>query len=88
MYILMGRSISPSPSAFEATLKGKNLLPWGANSLLRVTPKFEVIQLTPLKLELEIFFFLICQRIWKTVKRQGKIWEKSGNFEVDDKWQS
>ena len=26
---------------------------------------------------------LICQRVWKTVKSQ----EKSGNFEVDDKWQ-
>ena len=29
MYIL-----SPSPSALGATLKGKNLLPWGANSFL------------------------------------------------------
>ena len=27
-----------------------------------------------------------CQRVWKTcVKCQGKIREKSGNFEVDDK---
>ena len=32
-------------------------------------------------------FFLICQRVWKTVKCQAKIREKSGNFEVDDKWQ-
>ena len=32
-------------------------------------------------------FFFICQRVWKTVKSQGKIREKSGNFEVDDKWQ-
>ena len=31
--------------------------------------------------------FLICQRVWKTIKSQGKIKEKSGNFEVDDKWQ-
>ena len=30
---------------------------------------------------------MICQRVWKTVKCQGKIREKSGNFEVDDKWQ-
>ena len=30
--------------------------------------------------------FLICQRVWKTAKCQGKIREKSGNFEVD-KWQ-
>ena len=29
----------------------------------------------------------ICQRILKTVKCQGKIRKKSGNFEVDDKWQ-
>ena len=32
-------------------------------------------------------FFLICQRVWKTVECQEKIREKSGNFEVDDKWQ-
>ena len=33
------------PSSLGATLKGKNLLPWGANFFfpLRVTPKFEVI---------------------------------------------
>ena len=31
------------------------------------------------------FFYL--QRVWKTVKCQGKIREKSVNFEVDDKWQ-
>ena len=29
----------------------------------------------------------ICQRVWKTVKSQRKIREKSGNFEVDDKRQ-
>ena len=27
-------ALSPSPSALGATLKGKNLLPWGANSFL------------------------------------------------------
>ena len=27
-------SLSPSPSSLGATLKGKNLLPWGANSFL------------------------------------------------------
>ena len=27
-------SLSPSPSALGATLKGQNLLPWGANSFL------------------------------------------------------
>ena len=31
--------------------------------------------------------FLIWQRVWKTAKCQGKIREKSGNFEVDNKWQ-
>ena len=40
-------SLSPSLSAFGATFKGKNL---GSKFFpLRVTPKFEVIQLTPLK---------------------------------------
>ena len=29
----------------------------------------------------------ICRSLWKTSKCQGKIREKSGNFEVDDKWQ-
>ena len=27
-------SLSPSPSALGAPLKGKNLFPWGANSIL------------------------------------------------------
>ena len=31
---------------------------------------------------------LICQSVWKTVKCQGKIREKSENFEVGDKWQA
>ena len=30
--------------------------------------------------------FLMCQRVWKTVKSQGKIRKKSRNLEVDDKW--
>ena len=29
-----GDNLNPSPSSLEATLKGKNLLPWGANSSL------------------------------------------------------
>ena len=33
------------------------------------------------------FSSFICQRIWKTVKSQGKIREKSGNFQMDGKWQ-
>ena len=55
MYFLRG-SLNPSPSSLGATLKGKNLLHWGANSLLQEYPppppkkkKFEVIQLAPLK---------------------------------------
>ena len=43
-----------------------------------------MIQLAPLKLKNKII--LICQRVWKTVKCQGKIREKSGNFE-NYKWQ-
>ena len=34
-----------------------------------------------------MIFFRLCQRVWKTVKCQEKLREKSGNFEVDDKWQ-
>ena len=30
---------------------------------------------------------MICPKVWKTAKYQGKVREKSGNFEVDDKWQ-
>ena len=54
----------------------------------RVSPKFEVIQLalSTIKLKNKKYFF-ICQRVWETAKSQGKIREKSGNFEVDDKWQ-
>ena len=33
------------------------------------------------------FFGSVRGYVWKTVKCQGKIREKSGNFEVDDKWQ-
>ena len=48
MYFLRD-SLGPSPSSLGATLKGKNLLPSGANSFLEEYPKFEVIQLAPLK---------------------------------------
>ena len=51
-----------------------------------VTPKFEVIQLAPLNLRIKKIIF-ICQGVWKKETCQGKIREKSGNFEVDDKWQ-
>ena len=45
-----GDSLSPSSSALGATLKGKNLLPRGSKFFpLKVTPKYEVIQLAPLK---------------------------------------
>ena len=44
-------SLSPFPTTFGATLKGKNLLPWGPKQILsfKSSPKFEVIQFTPLK---------------------------------------
>ena len=45
-----------------------------------------MIQSTPLKLRIKKNF-LICPKVWKTVKCQGIIREKSGNFEVDEKWQ-
>ena len=48
---------------------------------LRVNPKSEVIQFTPLKNKNDFF---ICQRVWKTVKMSGKNqgilrWMISGN---------
>ena len=65
MYFLRD-SLSPSPSSLGAILKGQNLLLWGANSF-KSTPKFEVIQLAPLKKRINMIFFN-CQRVWKTVK--------------------
>ena len=34
-----------------------------------------------------MIFSWIRQGVWKAVKYQGKIREKSGNYELDDKWQ-
>ena len=48
MYFLKD-SLSPSPSSFEAILKGKNLLPGEPILSFKSTPKFEVVQLAPLK---------------------------------------
>ena len=42
-------SQGPSPFPSGATLKRKNLLPWGANFSFKSTPNFEVIQFAPLK---------------------------------------
>ena len=42
--------LSPSPSALGSTLKRKEIAPMGSKFFhLRVTPRFEVIKLTPLK---------------------------------------
>ena len=77
-------SLSPSPSALGLLLKericslGEQILSFESNpqiwsdtdNTIKVKNKND---------------FLSCQRIWKTVKCQEKIREKSGNFEVDDK---
>ena len=79
--------LSLSPSSLGVTLKGKNLLPWGANSFpFKVTPNFKVIQLASLKPRIKMIFFYLSEGM-KNVKCQGKIREKSRNFEVKDKWQ-
>ena len=49
-------------------------------------PKFEVIQLALLNQRIKVIFLAV-RGYGKTVKCQGKIREKSGNFEVDDMWQ-
>ena len=36
---------------------------------------------------MDTYLVFNCQWVWKTVKCQVKIREKSGNFEVDDNWQ-
>ena len=81
---VLSHEISPFPSSLEAALIGKNLL-----------PKFFPIRVTS-KIKSDIFGtikvknqnnFCIFQRVWKTIKRQEKIMEKSGNFEVNDNWQ-
>ena len=46
-----------------------------------------MIQLVPFKLKIKKDFLLICQTVWKAVKCQGKIREKSRNLEVAVKWQ-
>ena len=43
MYFLRD-SLGPSPFSLGATFKVKNFLPWGANSFLKRTPEFEMIQ--------------------------------------------
>ena len=68
-YSFLWDSLSPSPYSLRATLLGKNLLPWGANSfLLKVTPKFEVIQK----------WFLLVRGYGKTVKCKEKSGKSQG----------
>ena len=57
--------------------------------ILSFKSNFQILSdtVSTIKLKNKKHFFFICQRIWKTAKCQGKIREKSGSFEVDDKWQ-
>ena len=84
MYFLRD-SLSPSPSSliesYPVLLK-ERICSLGEQILsFKSTPKFKMIKI---KIKND---FLNCQRVWKTVKCQGKISEKSRNLEVDDKWQ-
>ena len=59
---------------------------WGSKFFpLRVTPQIRSDIVSTIKVKNKKTF--IFQRVWKTVKCQGKIREKSGNFEVNVKWQ-
>ena len=81
MYMRQAKPISLLIGGYSSR---KEFAPLGSKFFtLRVTPKFEVIQFAPLKKRMKMIFF-ICERVWKTVKCQRKIREKSGNFEVDD----
>ena len=50
------------------------------------TPQFRSDTVSTIMVKNETDFF-ICHRVWKAVECQGKIREKSGNFEVDYRWQ-
>ena len=68
----LGATLSTSPFSLGATLK-KQICSLGEQILsFKSNPKFEVIHFAPLKNEND---FLICQRVWKTVKHQGKLRE-------------
>ena len=69
-------SLSPSPSSLGATLKGKNLLPKGANSILQEYSQICSDSVSTIKVKNKNDFFN-CQR-------GMEICNMSGNFEVDD----
>ena len=54
---------------------------------MEVNEENSPVRTCTIKLENKNNFILTFQRVWKTVKCQGKIREKSGNFEVTVKWQ-
>ena len=69
MYFLKG-SRAYLPPHWGLLLK-KRICSLGEQILsFKSTPKFEVIQLAPLKQRIKMFFY--CQRVWKTVKCQEK----------------
>ena len=38
--------------------------------------------------EVRMFGLRLISLVWKTVKTQGKVMEKSGNFDIENEWQS
>ena len=81
-----GCTFSLSPSLRGLLLKERICSPRGANSSFKSNPQIGSDTVTTIKVKNKNDFF-ICQRVWKTVKIREKLWEKSGNFEVNDKWQ-
>ena len=80
-------SISTSPSTLGAILKGKNLLPWEQILFFKRNPQIWSDTVNTIKVKFKNDFFNLSEGM-ENCKMSGKIREKSGNFEVDDKWQA
>ena len=71
MYFLM-RWSKPISLRIGATLKRKEFAPLGSKFFpVRVTPKFEVIQIAPLKLRIKMIFFELSEGM-ENCKMSGK----------------
>ena len=73
----------------KTSVKGKNFLLWEfGKQILSFKSNPQFLSDTGSTIKVKNFFFFFYQLVvWKTVKCQGKMREKSGDFEMDDKWQ-
>ena len=79
-------SLSPSPSSLEATLK-ERIYSFGEQIFsFKSDPQIWSDNLSTIKVKNKNDFFYLSEDM-ENCKMSGKIREKSGNCEVDDKWQ-